>query len=563
MSERDKQIEFNELLLLAIEGGISQDQAESLNRHILERPDAAGDYLDFIRLYGELSPYGDAGRIRPAAEEENAQAGQFDQLLHVLAQEENTAPTICGQTADVPESLPELIQNVRRQKIAYKMSRSSAMMLAVALAASFFIVVTLRISPPVQIEVATISDSLDAVYAGNRSFPIGMRLTGSPESIWLQKGIVKIAFDYGAEVVIESPAEFTLKTGDDMTLHSGRLFAHVPGRSKGFRVDTPNASVIDLGTEFAIKVDYDGSSDVHLFVGKASLIPGTKGKTGEGQILTAGQARHVDTASDVQEIPVKRGAFVHDINSLEGLVWRGQTELDLADVVCGGNGFGTGDPDIVIDPATGRFLAYVERGQQARGGASSYLPIESSRYIDGVFVPNGDKGSIVVSSEETLFTDCPPTSGRFRKDITVLRKVYDQEGGTKAVGDVVYGYPEQPAIWMHANMGITFDLAAIRNSMLRVDLDFFEALCAIAVSQETAPAQLGKADFWILVDGQVRRHIEGAPVGFSEKVRIPIEPTDRFLTLMTTDHMQTRESDPIHSDRCFFGRPVVGLSVKN
>ncbi len=561
--DRDEKTRFEELVLVALEGELSERQRQRLNQRLIEDPDAVGRYLELIRLYAELSPYGDAGRICTLSETSDSSATEYDRLLHFLAEDEHTAPAlICevNKHESPREQIPK-VEKVQRQKIEYKMSRSSRLMLAAAVAASLFIVLFLRMSTPAAVDVATVVDSMNAAYAGNREIPIGKRLASRRDSLWLQKGIVKIAFDYGAEVVIEAPAEFTLKTADDMTLHSGRVFVHVPSRSKGFRVDTPSATVIDLGTEFAIKVDHDGSSDVHLLRGSASLIPGVKGQTGPGQILLAGQARQVDPSGRVEAIAVTREAFVHDINSGAGVVWRGQRRISLADVVCGGVGFGTGDPDRVIDPTDGHVAAYVDRGQSVGFGSGTFHRVEALNYIDGVFVPDGGDGPIQISSEGTLFADCPPTSGRFRKAITVLNKVYDSEGGTLAIGDTAYGYPHQPAISMHANMGITFDLDAIRNDLRRVDIAYFEALCAIAAQGENEPSQTGRADFWILLDGQVRKRIIGAATGFSDTVRIPIGPTDRFLTLVTTDHQQAGESDPIHSDRCFFGNPVLGLEA--
>jgi hypothetical protein len=115
---------------------------------------------------------------------------------------------------------------------------------------------------------------------------------------------------------------------------------------------------------------------------------------------------------------------------------------------------------------------------------------------------------------------------------------------------------------MHANIGITFDLNAIRNDLKDFEITSFEAVCAIAQTKATEQARAGKADFWILVDGELKKSLNGVSIGFSESVKIPINPEDRFLTIMTTDHLETAEGDPIHSDRCFLGKPVLGISRK-
>ena len=563
MKDSDIQLRLNELLLHALESDMEQSQIDELNDLIIRNPEVVKDYLEFMNLYSVLSPYGDMGRIGETGSRLETQT--YDRFLHSMAQEEITAPNIELKPL-TQEPQRKLIQKVEREKIVYKMSRSSLLTLVVSLAACLFIVLFLRISPNAAIEVATVTDSIGAVFSGDQKHSIGSRLSNRKKSIWLQQGIIKIEFDYGAMVVIEAPAAFTLNTADDMTLHSGRLFAHVPGRSKGFKVETPTATIIDLGTEFAVKADFDGSSDVHLFKGKASLIPGAKGQAiGNSQLLTVDQARRVTLSGQVEDIPAQSKEFVHDINSQIGLVWRGQTRFDLADITCGGNGFGTGNPSTVIDPISGNTMKYVERGSGTRiPKVSSYSRVEAFNYVDGVFVPDGRSGPIVVSSEGTLFMDCPVTSGRVRKDITVLSNVYNSEGGTLSIGDTAFGYPGQPAISMHANIGVTFDLNAIRKDLCCFEITYFEAICAIAPARTMSEDQAhsGKADFWILTDGRVQKSLRGVPIGFSETVRIPIDPEDRFLTIITTDHLETAEQDPIHSDRCFLGRPVLGISYR-
>ena len=65
---------------------------------------------------------------------------------------------------------------------------------------------------------------------------------------------------------------------------------------------------------------------------------------------------------------------------------RGQQEFDLADVVGGGNGFGTGQTLQGIDPATGEIhSALVQSDREA--GHSRYAAVTARPLIDGVFVP--------------------------------------------------------------------------------------------------------------------------------------------------------------------------------
>ena len=58
-----------------------------------------------------------------------------------------------------------------------------------------------------------------------------------------------------------------------MFLKRGKLTAKVAGRAKGFTVETPSATLVDLGTEFAADVDRDGNGEVHVFRGEVIVQP--------------------------------------------------------------------------------------------------------------------------------------------------------------------------------------------------------------------------------------------------------------------------------------------------
>jgi hypothetical protein len=85
--------------------------------------------------------------------------------------------------------------------------------------------------------------------------------------IALQSGEVRITFESGAQVLLEGPCDFIVDNAMHGTLNRGRLSATVPQRAFGFRIRSPEAEVIDLGTEFGVAVD-TGHSEVHVFKGE-------------------------------------------------------------------------------------------------------------------------------------------------------------------------------------------------------------------------------------------------------------------------------------------------------
>ena len=550
MSQPDKTLhEVATLLSQCLEGDIQADQYDYFKTLLRQDPRARAYYYRLLAMHATLQE----SESIFALQDEFAETPYNREVWDALSIDERTAPAI-----DVPPAkpAPEIIQKVSRDKTPYKLNRSSLLTLIFSAAAIVLIVLFLHFGPNPSVHVATLTSSIDAVFAGNKTFSAGSRLSNHTDSLWLQKGVIKIEFDYGAKVVIEAPAEFQLDSAEDMTLYSGRLYAHVPDRSKGFTVETPNSRVIDLGTEFAVKVDYDGTSDVHMMKGKASLIPGVKGQTGQGQILTVGQAFHVNSRGAIETIAFQETEFVRDIFPDRKIAWRGQ-RLDLADIVGGGNGLGTGRTGHAIDPLTGTIEEW--RLPAERYGNGGYVSVPGSVFIDGVFVPDGGNGPIQVTSAGHRWV-CPDTSSGFKYNIVnslripenrdqydyadypelsvhedrILTKASEGEVPVRLMGLMAVQTPPDPtdsSLFIHANQGITFDLSEIRKLLPAVRITKFTSLFGVG-ELSTAPMAL---DLWILVDGQPRLIRQNADITTVIPIDIELSPSDRFLTLIVTE----------------------------
>lgn len=551
MTPEDKLlVELSDLVVRVMDNAVTAEEFSRLQSLLRSEPLARAYYFDLLVTLTGVEEIQEAAA--PEAERVSA-------LLDALAENEQTATAVILEKLEVKGEKNETAKARIQQRPAvsklslYALVFSSAALLML-LAYAFFVS-----GKQTGIEVAALMDSIEAKWSLPYAPQKGVRLMTEDEPIQLSKGFIKVRTDNGVEFILEAPAEFRFRNSDELSMNYGRVFVNAADAANGFTVQTRKSKIIDLGTQFGVYTDLQGDSELHVFEGKTVLIAALANQQERLLDVPAGRAYGFGIKKEeVRPIQLSEDMFAKAIDSQTGLVWRGQKQVSLADVVCGGNGFGTGDPYRVIDPSNGNAAVYVNRGQTVRLGSGTYHRIDALKYVDGVFVPDGSGGPVEISSKGTLFTDCPPTSGRFRKEITVLNKVYDSEGGTLAVHDTAYGYPYQPAISMHANMGITFDLDAIRNELRCVEIEYFESLCAIADQQHTRAS----ADFWVLIDGQVRAHITGTMAGFSQRVYIPIAPTDHFLTLVTTDHQELGESDPIHSDRCFFGEPVLGLQTR-
>ncbi len=307
-----------ELFEAVREGTITDAQFSHLDQILAENELACKYYFEFINMCVNL-------KSRKALEETPV-VNEFpdkddlpydERLWQALANDEKTAPAIHIEKPKMDSEI-QFVNKAQVQKTSHKVSKPLLYTAILSTAALVFLLVYVNfILPPPSQAVATLVDSFNAEWGGMDSpAVIGSRLRNRQGSLWLQKGLVEIEFDYGAKVLIQAPANFELETAEEIYLHTGRLYAKVPGRSKGFTVHTPNSSIIDLGTEFGVKVDMDGSSDIHVFKGKTSLMLGTRGSMRQSQILSENHALRVKSnALIASEIALDENMFIRHLPS--------------------------------------------------------------------------------------------------------------------------------------------------------------------------------------------------------------------------------------------------------
>ena len=143
--------------------------------------------------------------------------------------------------------------------------------------------------------VASLTRSVAAsleLFGASSDFRNGSAVrTGSYQ---LDGGLVQITFESGVEVVIEAPASFEIHGAEFMILNEGRLAATVTSEGIGFTVETPDAEVVDYGTEFAIEVVGERSSEVHVFKGEVEVRPKQQDSSIDPVRLVTNQATRID-----------------------------------------------------------------------------------------------------------------------------------------------------------------------------------------------------------------------------------------------------------------------------
>jgi hypothetical protein len=372
--------------------------------------------------------------------------------------------------------------------------------------------------------------------------------------------MASIQFDNGSTVVLEGPAEFSILTDDQMQLRHGRLYASVPGPAVGFTVSTPYSKIIDLGTEFGVKTDPDGM-EVHVMAGKTMLISALARNTKNQCELQEGQAKAVTAGGQVEDIAFRENGFVRRFSPQTQFVWKGQS-INLADIVGGGNGFGTGRLNTGID-YQGQITA-LETFTSSEG-PREYVPVRDAAFVDGVFIPNG----LSQVSSNGLAFEFEPTNGRYW--LGVLNGAWHQIALTVKVprhqlrlNGKEYGTADNPAVYLSSNQGITFDLQAIRD-FTKMEIRRFTALCGLSetyrdyweiMKQYPYFPQEPSASFYVLVDGKARFvQQDMTPYESARAVVVEIGPEDRFLTLVTT-----QGSDKTNNgDWTLFAEPFLEL----
>lgn len=347
MSSENKRHPFEALLVRLLENDITDREIESLNQWISDDPKSIEKYCSFLEDYAIIQTLV-AGEID--RENNDLDDAGFDKAMwNALLEFEKTAPEIEVASPQKEPKVAVVKEMLKVQSTRSKVNKFQLYTLILSVAAIFFLVLYLRLTPPnTHMEVATLSDMIDVKWADSTvSLQKGDRLFTNHEPLGLSKGFIKIETDRGVTLTIEGPAEFEIIKEADLYLSYGRMYAQVTPQGIGFTVSTANSKVIDLGTEFGIKADFD-ETELHVMRGKTVLISGDPKSSKKQYEINMGQAKVVAGDGAVHDIALKKEGFVRQFDSCTRFIWRGQ-KLNLADIVGGGNGLGDGKVDRGID----------------------------------------------------------------------------------------------------------------------------------------------------------------------------------------------------------------------
>jgi hypothetical protein len=272
-----------------------------------------------------------------------------------------------------------------------------------------------------------------------------------PGPMFLKQGFAKLTFKQGAEVILQAPCAFDLSSRNKMILHQGMVTAQVPPQAHGFAIKTPQSTVADFGTEFGVQVRASAASEVHVFDGRVQVKTAARShQPSRKQDVTQGKAAVITQSGklDISRLGARPNLFMRDIPDPNAFGIPNK-RMDLADIVGGGSGFGTGRRYACINPVTGHTVS-TYRAEQRTGG-NGYVRVPSLLLVDGVFVPLAQGGLIPISTVGHHF-DFPPGEGNWYVEPAHAGKP-DPRAFLTLDGQI-YGTEERPALLVHANLGI-------------------------------------------------------------------------------------------------------------
>ncbi|MBI9015805.1 MAG: sigma-70 family RNA polymerase sigma factor [Phycisphaerae bacterium] len=354
----------------------------------------------------------------------------------------------------------------------------------------------------------------------------------------LHKGIYRMSEGYarlrmvcGAEITVEAPAQLELINESEVFLIDGSVAVNCPPAAYGFKLRSKTTEIVDYGTRFGVTANADGKTSTHVLEGRVSVqSAGTKNKP---EMLTTDQAMNVAIDGKVAEIDCQYRRYDFDIR--DRLVAIPGKRLDLADIFAGGNGLGDAAPERWISPVKGEYTVEMRYGNR-------YLPnhlsqVKDNPYVDCIFVPDGGEGQTKISSTGLIFANCPDTQGMYWSEMSNCNLMAMSTEG-KVTRVILPGKERkevvQSCIMMHANLGVTFDLDAIRK-LANKDIVRFSSKLGIGLRAQKVKFGY-PADFWVLVDGELKFCRPGmTDKDGSETVDIELAKGARFLTLVATD----------------------------
>lgn len=252
-----------------------------------------------------------------AARDNTLSPEKFAELEEILRNDPKARETYLrlSQVESLLESCPPVASPAEQKAPRFQTRLLAWCALASALAVAATILTQSLFTDPAEEQVA-VAPSLpvatlifaEACEWNNPAHPVeGARL--HPGHLGITSGTAVIRFDGGAEMLLNGQSTINLLTGGSGEVLTGNVVVRAEEGAEGFTLGTPQGKVVDLGTEFAVKVESSGASEVHVLDGEVAY-----GDRRDQKVLRAGKAlRFENSGSTPKEITVNSPRFAEAV----------------------------------------------------------------------------------------------------------------------------------------------------------------------------------------------------------------------------------------------------------
>ena len=212
----------------------------------------------------------------------------------------------------------------------------------------------------------------------------------------LREGSAELTFDAGAQVTVFGPADFEITSATSIRCRRGRVTTLVNDRGKGFSIETPQAKVVDLGTQFGLQISDKGETEVVVFQGSIDVSYAARADAADasGRRMQQGDALLLRNSGEIERLmSVERNSFMLSAAKIAGLRPREPVIGDVADNIRKADSIQS--YQIVRGGLDDDALAFVDRNHQWNGigpkgmpsflmGADYIMPFNNDKFVRGL-----------------------------------------------------------------------------------------------------------------------------------------------------------------------------------
>jgi len=166
---------------------------------------------------------------------------------------------------------------------------------------------------PAEKHFATLVDLRDCQWKAPAGMAEDQRLTAG--LIELESGIAIIDFDGGARLALQGPATLEPLGPKSARLHVGSATVRCEDGLYSFSLLTPTSTILDLGTEFGVAVEPDGTSEVHVLDGEVEIADPVGQEHQGTMFLNAGETVLLTANGENQRLHASTKSWVRDYST--------------------------------------------------------------------------------------------------------------------------------------------------------------------------------------------------------------------------------------------------------